>query len=117
MPTAGRYHTIGKAPMPGQPNNMAVGQPFDIALGLLLSGRKIARRGWNGQGMYCFYVPSREVIVEPSSEETRALVPLLGEGALVKIAHDVYMRWANGYFGRWTPTIEDILADDWSPLQ
>ena len=103
--------------MPGQPNEQRTGERFDVALSWLRTGRKVARRGWNGKGMYCWFVPARDVLVEGGNEETRALVPIMGEGTEVFFAPDIYMRYGNGDFGRWTPTIEDILASDWSMLQ
>ena len=30
---------------------------FGIALGYLKEGKKIARKGWNGKGMFIYYVP------------------------------------------------------------
>lgn len=114
MPNAGKFHTIGKAPYAGQDAAQRTGERFDVALAWLRTGRKVTRGGWNGMGMYCYFVPERSVIVEGSNEETRALVSILGEGGEIERPAQIDMRYGDGKFGVWTPTIEDILADDWA---
>lgn len=113
MKPAGRFHTIAGSPMPGQHGEQRTGERFDVALGWLRTGRKVTRGGWNGMGMYCYFVSERSVIVEGSNEETRALVNILGEGGEIERPAQIDMRYGDVKFGVWTPTIEDILADDW----
>lgn len=104
-------------PLAFQPDNMNVGQPFEMALKWLKRGLKITRKGWNGKGMYCYLIPESDSIVESMNEQTRPLLPWLGEGYEIRCAARIDMRYANGKFGVWTSTIEDVLATDWELLQ
>lgn len=81
---------------------------FGPALALLKAGRRVAREGWNGKGMFLFLVPgSRFAVNRP---------PLLGiypEGTVIDYHAHIDMRTAQGYVVPWLASQADLLADDW----
>lgn len=88
---------------------------FEQALIWLRGGRKILRRGWNGKGMFIFYVP--ETITQiGDTHSTEKLVGVYGTGTDITIASRIDMRYANGKIGPWQATHEDILGNDWMLL-
>lgn len=80
------------------------GCTFGHAVELLKSGFKLARKGWNGKGMYISYVCEKEWAsseLERSWTEDLKPRPWLG----IKTVDDGYMPWV--------PSQSDVLADDW----
>jgi len=70
---------------------------FGIALAMLKRGSKLARKGWNGTGMYCFaQIPDEHskmthpyvVMVIPDCKEGERMLP-------------------------WQPAQVDLFANDW----
>ncbi len=73
---------------------------FGEAIKNLKNGRKVARAGWNGKGMFIYLVSGREQAVEFNADPA----------------------WFNPYFAiknvngtvsTWVPSINDALAEDW----
>lgn len=83
--------------------------PFSTALNMInFEGKRMARLGWNGTGMFVFLVPGSEFYV------TRP--PLLGiyeEGTKVRYRPHIDLRAADGSIGPWTPSGADLAATDW----
>jgi hypothetical protein len=84
---------------------------FDIAICLLKEGEKVARKGWNGKGMFAYYVapasyPARMNVIKGVFEED--LVPYRGYFALKTAQNDV---------ATWVPSGSDILATDWQVIK
>lgn len=110
----------GKTTRPGtaaQPNSTGLGYPFEQALQWIKSGMKVSRHGWNGQGMYIYLVNEHAPTVDQFGDETSMLVGQYAEGEIIVFAARIDMRYANGQFGAWSPTHEDLLADDWRVLR
>lgn len=81
---------------------------FGMALELLKKGFKVARKGWNGKGMFLFLVNGSTFKV------SRA--PLLGiypEGTEINYHAHVDMKTADGTIVPWLCSQTDMLADDW----
>ena len=81
---------------------------FSEALERVKAGGLVARRGWNGKGMFIFLVPGS------SFEVNRA--PLLGiypEGTEIKYHAHVDMKTATGEIVPWLCSQTDMLAEDW----
>lgn len=81
---------------------------FEVALVFLKSGHRLARKGWNGKGMWVYLVPGStfEVDREP-------LASFLPEGVTAIYRPHIDMRAADGSFGVWLASQTDILATDW----
>lgn len=71
---------------------MLVGLHIGDVRDALLNGGKLARQGWNGRGMFIFYV-------QPDEEH--------------KIRGYVMMRTVDGEFVPWICSQSDFLASDW----
>lgn len=81
---------------------------FGTALALLKSGRRVAREGWNGRGMFLFLVPGSRFKVNRT--------PLLGiypEGFELDYHAHIDMKTAQGYVVPWLASQADLLATDW----
>lgn len=85
---------------------------FGQAIEALKAGRKVAREGWNGKGMFLFLVPgSRFTVNRP---------PLLGiypEGTEIDYHAHVDMKTAQGYVVPWLCSQADMLAEDWTIVE
>lgn len=66
---------------------------FGLALDSIKGGRKVARSGWNGNGMW--------VKLQKPEEGSKISLPY------------IYMRTVHGDLVPWTASQTDILADDW----
>lgn len=84
------------------------GFDFSRALSHLKIGTKVARKGWNGKGMFLFLVPGSTFKVNRA--------PLLGiypEGTEINYHGHIDMRTAQGTVVPWVASQTDLLADDW----
>lgn len=88
------------------------GMNFGLAVEALKKGKRVARRGWNGKGMFLFLVPGSNFKVNRA--------PLLGiypEGTEIDYCPHVDMRTADGKIVPWLASQTDVLADDWEEVQ
>ena len=84
------------------------GMSFGAALAELKRGKRVARYGWNGKGMFVFLVPGSTFEVNRP--------PLLGiypEGTNIDYHAHIDMRTANGQIVPWLASQTDMLAGDW----
>lgn len=82
---------------------------FGHALHALKAGKRVARAGWNGKGMFLFLVPGSRFTVNRA--------PLLGiypEGTQIDYHPHIDMKTAQGYVVPWLASQADMLADDWT---
>lgn len=79
---------------------------FGEALEVVKEGKRIARKGWNGKGMYVYYIPanSYKAITEVAREEFGDMVPYNPYFAIKNI---------NNTVSTWVPSVNDCLAEDW----
>lgn len=90
--------------------NIADSFDFGLAIHCLKAGKKVARAGWNGKGMYVYYVPAASYPVERNNLATMGgifpddMVPYREYLALKTAQNDV---------ATWTPSVSDALATDW----
>lgn len=81
---------------------------FGQAIKSLKDGKKVAREGWNGKGMFLFLVPGSKFKVNRA--------PLLGlypEGTEIEYHAHIDMKTAQGYVVPWLASQADVLAEDW----
>jgi hypothetical protein len=69
---------------------------FEDALRMIKSGRRAARRGWNGKGMW--------IELQTPTELSKMSLPY------------IYMKTADNHLVPWLASQTDILADDWEVL-
>jgi len=82
---------------------------FGQALEALKEGRKVAREGWNGKGMFLFLVPGSTFQVNRP--------PLLGiyeEGTTINYCPHIDMKTADEKVVPWLASQTDVLAEDWT---
>ena len=75
---------------------------------MLLAGKKVARRGWNGEGMFLFYVKGSKFNVNRPP-----LNDIYPEGTLINYHGHVDMKTAQGYVVPWMCSQVDMLSSDW----
>lgn len=81
---------------------------FSEALENIKLGKKCARAGWNGKGMFVFLVNGSQFQVNRP--------PLLGiypEGTTINYHAHIDMRTADGTIVPWLCSQTDMLAEDW----
>ena len=83
---------------------------FGHALHMLKRGHRVSRAGWNGKGQYVYWVPANSY--PPTTPAARAA---FGGGPVPYNAY-LAINTGNG-ISTWVPSINDVLADDWSVLE
>jgi hypothetical protein len=81
---------------------------FSDALNGIKTGKRMAREGWNGKGMFVFLVPGSTFKVNRP--------PLMGiypEGTEVNYHAHIDMKTADGFIVPWLASQADLLAEDW----
>ena len=71
---------------------------FGEALHLLKEGKKLAREGWNGKGMFIVFVRSKVINLNEY---------------LVKFNQHFVIKNVDGSVSTWVPSVNDCLAEDW----
>jgi len=91
---------------------------FGKALEALKEGKRVARKGWNGKGMYLYLVHGCTVDKENLRNEASFHLPcdegaMHGTGVANFLSH-IDMRTANGdVCVGWLASQTDMLAEDW----
>ena len=84
------------------------GYNFGTALEIARHGGKIARRGWNGKGMFLYHVPAASYApCTPIGEECA------GDNGKVPYGSYIAMKTAQGNIVPWLASQTDMLAEDW----
>ena len=88
-------------------------KPLDFAAVVrgLKAGKRYARAGWNGKGMFIFLVPGSRFKVN-----REPLLSILGDGTEVDYHGHVDMRTATGQIVPWLCSQTDLLAEDWGEV-
>lgn len=73
---------------------------------------KIAKENWNDKGMFVYYVPENKY-----SFSTEVGKSLADEDD--KVSYNAYLtiKNVNGTVSTWVPSINDVLAEDWTILK
>lgn len=87
------------------------GMNFGLAIEAAKLGRKIARKGWNGKGMWVVYRTGYPEGI-PCNKNTADAVGI-PEGTMFKVRPYLQMKCADDSFQMWLASQSDILADDW----
>lgn len=84
------------------------GLTFGLAIEALKMGKKIARAGWNGKGMFVYHVPAASYPAQTGVAKAH-----FGEQALVPYAAYMAIKNVNDTVSTWVPSVNDCLAEDW----
>ena len=85
---------------------------FGNAIEALKEGKRVARAGWNGKGMFLFLVPGSNFIVN-----REPLLSIMGEGAEITYRPHIDMKDAEGKVVPWLASQTDMLAEDWQIVE
>ena len=83
---------------------------FGQALELLKEGKSLTRKGWNGQGMFAYYVPANKY---PASRNILETMKGYFENDMVPYRAYLALKTAQNDVATWNPSTSDILAEDW----
>lgn len=81
---------------------------FGDAIAAMKAGKRVARAGWNGKGMFLFLVGGSTFTVN-----REPLMSILGEGTQVQYHAHIDMKTAQGYVVPWLASQADMLSEDW----
>lgn len=85
---------------------------FGLAIEALKAGKRVARAGWNGKGMFLFLVSGSTFKVNRP--------PLLGiypEGTEINYCPHIDMKTADNKVVPWLASQTDVLAEDWQIVE
>lgn len=83
------------------------GMPFGLAVEAMKKGKKVARTGWNGKGMFLYYVPANTYKAQTEAARSHF-------GDEVPYLAYIAMKTAPGEVVPWLASQTDVLADDWA---
>lgn len=81
---------------------------FGQAIELMKNGGKVARKGWNGNGMFAYYVPANSYPAERGDNMYGVF-----DGDMVPYRHYLALKTAQNDVATWSPSTSDALAEDW----
>jgi len=81
---------------------------FGDAIRAMKSGKRVARSGWNGKGMFLFLVNGSTFTVN-----REPLMSIMGDGTQVKYHAHIDMKTADGMVVPWLASQTDMLSEDW----
>lgn len=85
---------------------------FGLTLEALKKGFKVARAGWNGKGMFVYFVPAASYPVQTGAAKSH-----FGEGSLVPYNAYMAIKNVDNTISTWVPSVNDCFANDWSIVQ
>lgn len=88
---------------------------FGLAIEALKKGFKVARKGWNGKGMFVVYQKGYPQGIPCNIQTAKAWG--LHEGDLFKCEPYLQIKMVNGSHSMWVPSINDVLAEDWEIVE
>lgn len=90
---------------------------FGDAIEALKQGKLVARKGWNGKGMYVMkQIPAEiglDIIPKMQSVQQLAKDLLILRGTTLKYQNQMLIIKSDGTADSWTPSSSDIFAEDW----
>lgn len=90
-----------------------MGLDFGKALVALKEGRRVAREGWNGKGMWLQMIAGRDVQIHNHGFSPRNEHDHDWRDRVPKMLPWIGMKTADNHFVPWLASQTDMLADDW----
>jgi len=82
---------------------------FGDAVRALKSGARVTRAGWNGKGMWLYYVPANSYAAQTDAARAEF-------GEMVPYRAYIAMKTAQGDVVPWLASQSDVLDEDWEVL-
>jgi hypothetical protein len=93
---------------------------FGDAIAALKAGKRVAREGWNGKGLFVFMpVPAQiplETVPKMTSLPDSVKAEFARRGTGPAYSNQLALVKPNGEVNGWSPSTPDALADDWMVL-
>ena len=86
---------------------------FGQALEQLKQGIKVARAGWNGKGMFLYYVPANKY---PATRNEHGTMIGVFEDDMIPYGAYIAMKTAQNNVVPWLASQTDVLAEDWETV-
>jgi hypothetical protein len=94
------------------------GMTFGLAIESIKAGFKVARAGWNGQGMWIAYGAGTDQLVYARFWNQHARLFAQEKGGSAPVLPYILIKTANDEIQMgWTPSQSDILALDWQIVE
>lgn len=90
------------------------GVSFGHAVELLKAGHRVAREGWNGKGMFLYYVPENKY---PASRNEHGTMIGMFKDDMVPYGAYIAMKTAQNNVVPWLASQTDVLAEDWQIVE
>ncbi len=87
---------------------------FGGAVEILKKGARVARAGWNGKGMFLYYVPENKY---PASRNEHGTMVGVFENDMVPYGAYIAMKTAQNNVVPWLASQTDVLAEDWQIVE
>jgi len=86
---------------------------FGEAIAALKEGKKVARQGWNGKGMYLWLMPAAKVKAEWCKEPHLKLLAEENGGEIEALGSIRMLTADKKILTGWLASQTDILSEDW----
>ena len=90
------------------------GMTFGQAIEALKAGQKVARAGWNGKGMFLYYVPAAAY---PAQRNSLGTMVGVFPGDMVPYCAYIAMKTAQDNVVPWLASQTDMLCEDWRVVE
>lgn len=90
---------------------------FGQAIEALKAGKRVAREGWNGKGLFVFMqVPAEineEIVPKMQSLPQSVKDEFAKRGGSIRYSNQMALVAPNNSINGWAPSSSDTLAEDW----
>lgn len=86
---------------------------FGQAIEALKKGHKVARKGWNGKGMFLWLKPAATIKAEWCKDPSLKLLAELNGGEIEALGTICMLTAQNQILSGWLASQTDMLSDDW----
>lgn len=92
---------------------------FGKAIELVKEGKKVARKGWNGKGMFISMTGGKVLDIEKDDIWTKNIRDVaISNGGVVELLPYLVMKTADNKIQiGWLASQSDILAEDWEEVK
>ena len=87
---------------------------FGYAVKMMKAGKRVERAGWNGKGMFLYYVPENKY---PASRNEHGTMIGVFEDDMVPYGAYIAMKTAQNNVVPWPASQTDVLAEDWQIVE
>ena len=87
---------------------------FGYAVKMMKEGKRVERAGWNGKGMFLYYVPENKY---PASRNEYGTMIGVFEDDMVPYREYIALKTVDNQVVPWAPSISDALAEDWQIVE